>query len=129
MSNKLKKKGSSLVVITVVMAILFTTSTAILTLVTSDYKMRINESRRIENMYKADSGLDVVYNVIVKNSEAAILKASKEVTKKYKDSTEDISSLYEKMNKDFKEEFIKFLGKSAANKGENKNARKRIRIL
>ena len=121
MSNKLKKKGSSLVVITVVMAILFTTSTAILTLVTSDYKMRINESRRIENMYKADSGLDVVYNVIVKNSEAAILKASKEVTKKYKDSTEDISSLYEKMNKDFKEEFIKFLGKSAANKGENKN--------
>ena len=117
MSNKLKKKGSSLVVITVVMAILFTTSTAILTLVTSDYKMRINESRRIENMYKADSWIDVVYNVIVKNSEAAILKASKEVTKKYKDSTEDISSLYEKMNKDFKEEFIKFLGKSAANKG------------
>lgn len=119
MSKKLKKKGSSLVVITVVMAIIFTTSTAILTLVTSDYKMRINESKRIENMYKADSGLDVVYNVIVKNSEAAILNASKYVAEEYKDSTVDVDILYENMNKEFKEKFIEFLGKTADNKGKD----------
>lgn len=86
MSNK--KSGSSLIVVTIVMGILFTTGTALLGLTASDYKVRINESKRVENLYASDSGLDVTYNIIAKASQAAIknstVKLSEQINIKLK---------------------------------------------
>ena len=61
-----------MVVVIVIMAALFTVGTTILTMAASDYKSRVNESKRLQNLYKSDSGLDLVYNIILKNSQAAI---------------------------------------------------------
>ena len=113
---KKKRKGSSLIIVIIIMAILFTTGSAILTLTASDYKMRTNASKKLENLYAADSGLDIVENVILKNSEAAIIYANKKIKEKY-DGQEMSKELYEKINIDFKVEFINFLGKEALGKG------------
>ncbi|NKF07885.1 pilus assembly PilX N-terminal domain-containing protein [Clostridium gasigenes] len=113
---KKKRRGSSLIIVIIVMAILFTTGSAILTLTASDYKMRTNASKKLENLYAADSGLDIVENVILKNSEAAIIYANKKIKEKY-DGQEMTKVLYEKINVDFKAEFINFLGKEALGNG------------
>lgn len=114
---KKKRKGSGFIIVIVIMAILFTTGSAILTLTASDYKMRINASKKLENLYASDSGLDIVENVILKNSEAAIIYANQKIKEKY-DGQEMTKELYEKINKNFKDEFINFLGKEALGNGK-----------
>lgn len=93
-------------VVVIVMAIIFTTGTTVLALTASNYKMRINESKRLQNLYEADSGLDVVKNIIIKTSQEAIKYADKEVKKELMNSSdenkEDINSL-------FKAKFYEFL--------------------
>lgn len=115
-----KNKGSGFIIVIIIMAILFTTATSILTLASSDYKMRKNSSERIENLYSADSGLDIVYNIILKNSEAAIIYANKKIKEKY-DGKEMSKELYEDINTDFKYEFINFLGREAREYGKSDN--------
>ncbi len=107
---KKRKKGSSMVVVIVIMAALFTVGTAILTMAASDYKSRVNESRRLQNLYKSDSGLDLVYNIILKNSQAAITYSIAEIEEEYKD-VEYTESLYDEINEKFKAEFLNYLGK------------------
>jgi len=69
---KRKKQGSSLIVVIIVFMFLTTVSTAMLSMVLGNYKARISESKRVENLYASDSGLDVAYNVIGKNFDAAV---------------------------------------------------------
>ncbi|WP_288221605.1 hypothetical protein [uncultured Clostridium sp.] len=103
---KKKKRGSTFVVVVIVMAIIFTTGTTVLALTASNYKMRINESKRLQNLYEADSGLDVVKNIIIKTSQEAIKYADKEVKKEF---TKEESKNREEINKIFKEKFYEFL--------------------
>lgn len=114
---KKKKRGSSFIIVIIIMAILFTTGSAILALAGSDYKMRVNSSRKLENMYAADSGLDLVYNVILKNSEAAIMYANQKISEEY-NGQEMTKELYAQINVDFKNEFIKFLGTKSLEAGK-----------
>lgn len=74
-----KKKGSTFIIVVFVTAIIFTTATTMIAVVTNDYKMRINESNKVENLYEADSGLDAVYSVISKDCDAAALYATNKV--------------------------------------------------
>ncbi|WP_252243457.1 hypothetical protein [Clostridium sp. ZBS14] len=67
-----KKKGSSLITVVIIFTILITVGTAILSMTVGDYKIRIKESKRIENLYKSDSGLDVAYDVIIKTFDGAV---------------------------------------------------------
>lgn len=107
-----KKKGSTFMVVIIVMAIIFTTGTTVLALTSSNYKMRINESKRLQNLYEADSGLDVVKNIIIKTSQEAIKYADKEVKKELMNSSdknkEDINNL-------FKAKFYDFFSKNDKN--------------
>ncbi|MCF0149772.1 MAG: hypothetical protein HUJ77_15420, partial [Clostridium sp.] len=103
-----KKKGSTFVIVILVMAIIFTMGTTILAVTANDYKMRINQSKKLQNFYEVDSGLDVVENIIIKTSQEAIKYADKEVKKEFskladKDRNEDV------LNKNFKDNFYKFL--------------------
>ncbi|AOR24623.1 pilus assembly PilX N-terminal domain-containing protein [Clostridium taeniosporum] len=67
-----KKRGSSLITVVIIFTILITVGTAMLSMTVGDYKMRIKESRRVQNLYAADSGLDVAYDIIVKTFDEAV---------------------------------------------------------
>ncbi|WP_297416804.1 hypothetical protein [Clostridium sp.] len=77
---KRKKQGASLIAVVVVFMFIFTVSTAMLSMVASNYKARIAESKRVENLYASDSGLDVAYNIIGKTFDAATKYANLKVT-------------------------------------------------
>lgn len=103
---KKKKRGSTFLVVVIVMAIIFTTGTTVLALTASNYKMRINESKRLQNLYEADSGLDVVENIIIKTSQEAVKYADKKVKMEFineKNMNDD------EVNNFFKEKFYEFL--------------------
>jgi len=63
---KRKKRGAALIVVIIVFMFVFTVSMAMLSMVASNYKARVAESKRVENLYASDSGLDVAYNIIGK---------------------------------------------------------------
>lgn len=98
-------------------AIIFTTATTMIALVTTDYKHRINESKKLQNLYEAESGLDIVRNVITKNADAAIVYANA-VVRNYLDTTIDevylldntYEDIYIEANRTFKLAFFDFLG-------------------
>ena len=60
--RKKKRRGSSLIFVVFVAALIFTTGAALLTAVTADYKARVNASVQLKNLYAADSGIDLVKN-------------------------------------------------------------------
>ena len=119
MKRGLKKKGSSLVAVLVICSIILVTATTMIGVATTDVRMRMNESKKLQNLYKADSGLEIFNNIILKDSEAAIVYAQEKVTKNdllvKEDGSEkpisDISDedVYNTLNKDFKAHFIKAL--------------------
>ena len=104
-----KKRGSTFVIVIIVMAIIFTTGTTVLALSANNYKFRINESKRLQNLYEADSGLDVVKNIIIKTSQEAIKYADKEVKKQL--ITTNIEKKDE-INNLFKAKFYEFFSKN-----------------
>lgn len=108
MKRGLRKKGASLVAVLVICSIILVTATTMIGVATSDVRMRINESKRLQNMYLSDSGLEVVYNSILKNSEAAIEYAKSQITINNVGNTSD-DELYDRINNDFKDSFIRFL--------------------
>ncbi|MDZ5010990.1 hypothetical protein GNF77_19255, partial [Clostridium perfringens] len=97
-------------IVVIVMAIIFTTGTTILAVTANDYKMRINESKKLQNLYEADSGLDIVENIIIKTSQEAIKYADNEVKKEFTNTKEE-DRRKENLNKLFKEKFYEFLSK------------------
>ena len=116
-----KKKGSTFVIVVVLMSIIFTLGSAILTVTLSDYKIRINESKKLQNLYLADSGLDIVENIITKSTQQIIKYADVMVRKEIL-SDSNIYSNYEKLedldidsdyiNNRFKEIFIDIINKN-----------------
>ena len=113
MNFKRKKKGSTFLIVVVLMSIIFTVGSTILAVTANDYKLRINESKRLQNLYLADSGLDIVENIIIKTSQKAIEYADKEVKKELLNSTNDalsnseLSNSYD-VNNEFKKSFMIF---------------------
>lgn len=68
---KRKKRGNSLIVVVTTCMFVTTVSAATLSMVSGNYKARVVESKRVENLYSSDSGLDVSYNIIGKTFDAA----------------------------------------------------------
>lgn len=101
-----RKKGSSLILVVFITAVVFTVATTMVAVVTNDYKTRVNESKKLQNLYQSDAQLDVVYNVIAKNCEAATQYANNVCIYKY--NNENVKS-ESALNSKFKEEFYKFL--------------------
>ena len=128
MKVRKKKKGSTFVIVIIVMAIIFTTGTTILAVTANDYKMRINQSKKLQNLYEADSGLDVVENIIIKTSQEAIKYADKEVKKEFVNlKGMDISK--EKLNGLFKENFYEFLSEPKNVRDSNSIEKSNVKIL
>lgn len=68
---KRKRQGASLIVVVIIIMFVSTVSAAIISMAAGNYKARVVESKRVENLYASDSGLDVVYTIIRKNFDAA----------------------------------------------------------
>ena len=104
---KRKKQGASLIVVIILFMFVSTVSIAMISMVAGNYKARVAESKRVENLYASDSGLDVAYNIIGKTFDAATkygyyeveaLKSTEGNTKspndeKYKSIEADITAL------------------------------------
>ncbi|MDY4078173.1 MAG: pilus assembly PilX N-terminal domain-containing protein [Clostridium sp.] len=120
MKRGLKKKGSSLVAVLVICSIILVTATTMIGVATSDVRMRMNESKKLQNMYKSDSGLEVLYNIILKDTEVAIDYANTKTRqldylkgKPVGDISD--SEIYNELNTEFQSQFIKALLKTSAN--------------
>lgn len=68
---KRKKNGTSLIVVVILLMLISIVSMAVLSMGAGNYKARVIESQRVENLYSSDSGLDVAYNVIGKTFDTA----------------------------------------------------------
>lgn len=79
----MKKKGSTLVTVVIMCALLFTVGGAMITMITSDYKLRVVESKKLQNLYGAESGVDIGYNIIIKTFDIAVQEGNKAVEGKY----------------------------------------------
>ena len=71
MRIKRKRKGSSLIFVVIMFMFVIIVSSAMLSMVSSNYAGRITESKRVKNLYGAESGLDIAYNVIAKTIDNA----------------------------------------------------------
>ena len=119
MKRGLKKKGSSLVAVLVICSIILVVASTMIGVATSNVRMRMNESKKLQNLYKADSGLEVVNNIILKDSEAAIVYAQEKMQSSglvggaISNTSDD--EVYDSLNTEFQSLFIKALLKSSVN--------------
>lgn len=109
---KKKKRGSTMVMVVITMAIIFLVGTTVLSFTSSTYKRKVSESKRMQNLYEADSGLDVVENIIIKASQEAIKYADTKVKEGFAQNT--ITATADKTEKEmanelFKSSFYSFL--------------------
>lgn len=110
MKLKRKKKGSALLIVVISMSLIFIAGTTILSVTANDYKMRKNESERLKNLYEADSGLNIVENIIIRTSQQAINYADKSVKEEFSKLKESERE-NEKINELFKVKFYEYLSK------------------
>lgn len=111
-----KKKGSSLVLVVFISALIIATATMMLTVVSSDYKSRVNRSNRIKSLYEADSGQNYVKNIIQKESDLAIIYANSMTynwcsrnSNRLVTGLDINSEAYQRVNQYFKGKFIEGL--------------------
>lgn len=71
-----KKKGSSMITIVVMFAVLITIGITTLSLLTADYQRRIVSSKKTQNLYASDSGINVVSGAMQKVVEQAVKRGN-----------------------------------------------------
>lgn len=91
----MKKRGSTLITVICIFAILFTVGTAALSLSLSSLKRREVESKKIENLYSAESGIDEANKIIETVVDTAIKKSNLKVV----DTISEINSQIDCVNK------------------------------
>jgi len=93
---KNNKKGSTLITTVIILMFITTVSLATLSMVSTNYYGRVGESKRIQNLYGSESGLDTTYNIINKTVTAANYYGNKRVEK----LKNDAKALYEEPDKE-----------------------------
>lgn len=83
-----KKQGSSFIFVVIMFMFVIIVSTAMLSMVSGNYSARVSESKRVHNLYGAESGLDTAYNVAAKTVEKANIYAV-DYTKKFQEKVEE----------------------------------------
>lgn len=100
-----KNKGSTLLSVTVFTAVIITVAVVSLSVVANDYKMKVNESKKVANLYGAESGLNMAYNVLVKVFNYAVDVANHTVETQF-DNDLNLDESQEENNKIFQQTFI-----------------------
>ncbi|MGL5821033.1 MAG: hypothetical protein ACRCYE_05280 [Sarcina sp.] len=81
MKFKGKKKGSTLLIVVCFFSILSIVILSIMSMVTTGFKLRKDENKRIESFYGADSGIEIAKNKILAFIDEAVEKAYEHVKK------------------------------------------------
>lgn len=71
-----KKKGSSLISVLLIFAILSISGLSVLSITVSDYNARLTASKKNQSLYASDSGVNVVYGIMKKVIYQAIQKGN-----------------------------------------------------
>lgn len=100
-----KNKGSTLLSVTVFTAVIITVAVVSLSVVANDYRMKVNESKKVANLYGAESGLNMAYNVLVKVFNYAVDVANHTVETQF-DNDLNLDESQEENNKIFQQTFI-----------------------
>ncbi len=113
-----KKKGASMVMLVFITALIFAMGTSMLAVVSTDYRTRINQSRKLQNLYQSDAGVQIINNAINKNADAAIAYANYNVKENINNR---VPSTFtdEEINEMFKRYFIDFLATSEVDQTAN----------
>ncbi|SDK90386.1 hypothetical protein SAMN05216497_102101 [Clostridium cochlearium] len=88
-----KKKGSSLIMVVMVFAILMIFGSSVLTLTLSSYQKRVVESKEKRNRYFSESGLDIAYGIIGKIVDKAVENGNTEVENYLKEELKQDESI------------------------------------
>ena len=112
---KRNKKGSSMITVIIVMMVLTIVGTSLISLTFSGYRARVGESNRLENLYGAESGLDLSYNIIANVMEAGIRSGEYAV-----EHRANRNANYDECNVIFKSAVGDFINASLENCIENK---------
>lgn len=104
-----RKKGSSLITVIIFLMFLMIVGATTITMVTMDYKFRLNESERIENLYGAESGLEIAYDILLKVSDYAINEAIYVTNEQLKIDEKKPSAERGDLNELFKKTYLKVL--------------------
>lgn len=88
-----KKKGSSLIMVVMVFAILMIFGSSVLTLTLSSYQKRVVESKEKRNRYFSESGLDIAYGIIGKIVDKAVENGNTEVKNYLKEELKQDESI------------------------------------
>lgn len=80
-----KRKGSTMLTVVAIFAILAITCTATLSLTYSSYKLSTSESKKVENLYSAESGIDQAKKIIEVAVDTAIKSSNLEMIKRTSD--------------------------------------------
>ena len=104
-----RKKGSSLITVIIFMMFLMIVGVTTITMVTMDYKFRLNESERIENFYGAESGLEIAYDILLKASDYAINQAMHVTNNQLKIDEEKTEAERVDLNELFKKTYVQAL--------------------
>lgn len=88
-----KREGASLIYVIITFMFVCMISAVMLSMVSVNYRGRVVENKRIENLYGADSGIDVAYNIIGKTFDAAAMYGYY-CRKELFDKEENSSSIY-----------------------------------
>lgn len=78
---KKNKKGSTLITTVIILMFITTVSLGMLSMVSTNYYGRVGESKRTQNLYGSESGLDTTYNIIAKTVTVANYYGNKRVEK------------------------------------------------
>ena len=101
------KKGSSLIAVVLIFAVLSISGISILSLTVSDYNARITASKKVQSLYASDSGVNAVYGIMKKVTSQGTLKGNKAVNDYMKtfDGSLGTDALKLKIDSIFKESY------------------------
>ncbi|WP_026888391.1 hypothetical protein [Clostridium beijerinckii] len=100
---KRKKQGSTLIVVIIIFTFVTIVMTATLSMAASGYKARVIESKRVESLYSAESGLDIAYNIVGRTFNSAVAYANDQVTRLTEgngDNSDPNTEKYSKLQED-----------------------------
>ncbi|WP_455539802.1 hypothetical protein [Terrisporobacter sp.] len=72
-------KGSAILLVIIITAALLILGGAMISTISMNYRLKDKESNKVQNLYEAQAGLDMAYNIIAKDFEAGIVAGNYEV--------------------------------------------------
>lgn len=109
MFYKKKKKGATLAYVIVVLAIVAVIGTAIVSLSLSNYKAIIVDSKKTENLYMSESGLNEVQALLESISVEAVKAGNEKVAKEMANGNTAVSDVEKKQNEIFKSAYKEYI--------------------